>query len=92
MLRELRPADLATTVEELPPSRRSQIAAALDDEELADLLEEMPEQDQVRPASGSSAAPTWWRRSSRTTPRTCWPCGGDELRAGLSSWLSTGRS
>ena len=28
--------------------RRSQIAAALDDEELADLLEEMPEQDQVR--------------------------------------------
>ena len=32
----------------MPPSRRSQIAAALDDEELADLLEEMPEQDQVR--------------------------------------------
>ena len=28
--------------------RRSQLAAALDDEELADLLEEMPEQDQVR--------------------------------------------
>ena len=46
-LRELQPADLAT------PSRacrrrRGQIAAALDDEELADLLEEMPEQDQVR--------------------------------------------
>jgi sporulation protein YlmC with PRC-barrel domain len=34
-LRELRPADLATTVEELPPSRRSQIAAALDDEKVA---------------------------------------------------------
>ena len=32
----------------MPPSRRSQIAAALDDEELADLLAEMPEQDQVR--------------------------------------------
>jgi Mg/Co/Ni transporter MgtE len=47
-----RPADLATTVEELPPSRRSQIAAALDDEELADLLEEMPEQDQVRLSAG----------------------------------------
>jgi Mg/Co/Ni transporter MgtE len=61
MLRELRPADLATTVEELPPSRRSQIAAALDDEELADLLEEMPEQDQVRPASAAwHAAAVWW--------------------------------
>ncbi len=47
-LRELRPADLATAVEGMPPSRRSQIAAALDDEELADLLAEMPEQDQVR--------------------------------------------
>ena len=47
-LRELAPADLATAVEGLPPSRRDQIAAALDDEKLADLLEEMPEQDQVR--------------------------------------------
>src|SRR6202043_1042675 len=40
--------DLATAVEGLPPSRRDQIAAGLDDEQLADLLEEMPEQDQVR--------------------------------------------
>ena len=47
-LRELEPADLATAVEGLPPSRRDQVAAALDDERLADLLEEMPEQDQVR--------------------------------------------
>jgi CBS domain-containing protein len=47
-LRELRPADLASAVEGMPPSRRSQVAAALDDESLADLLEEMPEQDQVR--------------------------------------------
>src|SRR5215469_14097537 len=47
-LRELPPADLATAVEGLPPSRRDQIAAALEDEELADLLEEMPEQDQIR--------------------------------------------
>src|ERR1700757_1572341 len=37
-LRDLQPADLATAVEGLPPSRRSQVAAALDDEELADLL------------------------------------------------------
>jgi CBS domain-containing protein len=51
-LRELRPADLASAVEGMPPSRRSQIAAALDDESLADLLEEMPEQDQVRLLAG----------------------------------------
>jgi CBS domain-containing protein len=47
-LRDLQPADLAAAVEGLSPSRRSQLAAALDDEELADLLEEMPEQDQIR--------------------------------------------
>src|SRR6202451_2039381 len=47
-LRELPPADLASAVEGLPPTRRDQIAAGLDDEQLADLLEEMPEQDQVR--------------------------------------------
>jgi CBS domain-containing protein len=47
-LRKLRPADLASAVEGMPPSRRSQVAAALDDGSLADLLEEMPEQDQVR--------------------------------------------
>ena len=47
-LRELQPADLAVEVEGMSAGRRSQLAAALDDEELADLLEEMPEQDQVR--------------------------------------------
>jgi len=47
-LREMAPADLATAYETLPQARRSQLAAALDDEELADLLEEMPEQDQIR--------------------------------------------
>jgi CBS domain-containing protein len=51
-LRELQPADLATAVEGMSPSRRSQLAAALDDEELADLLEEMPEQDQIRLLAG----------------------------------------
>src|SRR5580704_2044397 len=47
-LRELQSADLAAAVEGMSPSRRNQLAAALDDEELADLLEEMPEQDQIR--------------------------------------------
>lgn len=47
-LRELHPTDLASAVEGMTPDRRSQIAAALQDDELADLLEEMPEQDQIR--------------------------------------------
>ena len=47
-LREMAPADLASAYEGLPKDRRSQLAAALDDEELADLLEEMPEEDQIR--------------------------------------------
>ena len=47
-LREMEPADLAAEVGRMPPARRGQLAAALDDEELADLLEELPEQDQVR--------------------------------------------
>jgi CBS domain-containing protein len=51
-LRELPSADLATAIEGMSPSRRSQLAAALDDEELADLLEEMPEQDQIRLLAG----------------------------------------
>jgi CBS domain-containing protein len=51
-LRDLQPADLAVAVEGLSPSRRDQLAAALDDEELADLLEELPEKDQVRLLDG----------------------------------------
>ena len=51
-LREMKPADLATAVVGMPASRRSQVAAALADDELADLLEEMPEQDQVRLLTG----------------------------------------
>jgi CBS domain-containing protein len=51
-LRELQPADLAAAVEGMSPTRRTQLAAALDDEELADLLEEMPEQDQIRLLDG----------------------------------------
>jgi CBS domain-containing protein/sporulation protein YlmC with PRC-barrel domain len=47
-LREMAPADLASAFAALPQARRSQLAATLDDEELADLLEEMPEQDQIR--------------------------------------------
>ena len=47
-LREMAPADLASAIHALPQTRRSELAAALDDEELADLLAELPEQDQIR--------------------------------------------
>jgi CBS domain-containing protein len=51
-LRELHPTDLADAVVTMTPDRRSQRAAALQDEELADVLEEMPEADQVRLLAG----------------------------------------
>ncbi|HEY4465624.1 MAG TPA: CBS domain-containing protein [Streptosporangiaceae bacterium] len=47
-LREMHPTDLASAIEGMSASRRSQLAAALEDDELADLLEEMPEPDQIR--------------------------------------------
>ena len=67
-LREMQPADLASAVEGMEPSWRSQIAAALDDEELADLLEEMPEQDQV-PAAGQPRARAQRRRGGGDAAR-----------------------
>lgn len=44
---EMKPADAASMLAELPPERRNQVAAALDDETLAEVLEELPEDDQV---------------------------------------------
>jgi len=46
-LNEMKPADAATMLHELPVDRRAAVAAALDDERLADVLEELPEEDQV---------------------------------------------
>jgi CBS domain-containing protein len=46
-LEEMKPADLATVIHDLPPKRRREIASALDDERLADVLEELPDEDQV---------------------------------------------
>jgi flagellar motility protein MotE (MotC chaperone)/sporulation protein YlmC with PRC-barrel domain len=46
-LDEMRPADLAHVIHDLPAKRRVEIAAALADERLADVLEELPEEDQV---------------------------------------------
>ncbi|MEV0275407.1 CBS domain-containing protein [Streptomyces sp. NPDC050610] len=44
---QLRPADLANALHHLSAKRRSEVAAALDDDRLADVLEELPEDDQV---------------------------------------------
>jgi CBS domain-containing protein len=46
-LRDMHPTDLAGAVEVMPAARRRQLADALQDEELADLLQEMPEGDQI---------------------------------------------
>lgn len=44
---ELRPADLANTLLDLPPERLLEVARELSDDRLADALEEMPEEEQV---------------------------------------------
>ncbi|CAM5293493.1 MULTISPECIES: magnesium transporter MgtE N-terminal domain-containing protein [Streptomyces] len=43
----LRPTDVANALHHLSPKRRVEVAAALDDDRLADVLEELPEDDQV---------------------------------------------
>ena len=44
---DLRAADLASTLLDLPEERRVEVAEELSDDRLADALEEMPEEDQV---------------------------------------------
>ncbi|WP_166869520.1 MULTISPECIES: CBS domain-containing protein [unclassified Salinibacterium] len=44
---DLLPADLASTLLDLPEERRFEVAEELSDDRLADALEEMPEQEQV---------------------------------------------
>lgn len=46
--RDMHPSDVATAVRRLPLARRRLLTAAMDDERLADVLEELPEEDQVR--------------------------------------------
>ncbi len=45
---QLHPVDMARAIRKLPLSRRRVLAAALDDDRLADLLEELSEDEQVR--------------------------------------------
>jgi CBS domain-containing protein/sporulation protein YlmC with PRC-barrel domain len=44
---KLRPADIAALLKDLSSKRRNEIAAALDDDRLADVFEELPEDEQV---------------------------------------------
>jgi Mg/Co/Ni transporter MgtE len=46
-LADLRAADVAAALQDMPVKRRIEVAAALDDERLADVLQEMEEDDQV---------------------------------------------
>jgi flagellar motility protein MotE (MotC chaperone)/sporulation protein YlmC with PRC-barrel domain len=46
-LNEMRAADAASVIHDLPAERRTAVVAAMDDERLADVLEELPEEDQV---------------------------------------------
>ncbi|MET0414597.1 MAG: CBS domain-containing protein [Actinoplanes sp.] len=47
LLEQMRPADMANALQDLPDARRNEVAAALSDRQLADVLEELPEHDQV---------------------------------------------
>lgn len=49
---DLKVADLAEVIHDLTPTRRAQVAHALDDSKLADVLEELPEDDQVEILAG----------------------------------------
>jgi CBS domain-containing protein len=51
-LRDMHPSDVAGFVRALPVAQRRQLADAMDDERLADLLEELPEAEQLRLIEG----------------------------------------
>ena len=79
-------ADLATVLHELSPKRRLEVAAALDDETLADVLEELPEDDQVEilgklggGARGRRARGHAARRRGRPARRELPPARGREV-------------
>jgi len=48
LLREMNATDLASAVKSLPPARRRLLTEAMEDEQLADVLEELSEDDQIR--------------------------------------------
>ena len=48
VLAALRPADLAAQMQDMPDKRQQEVAEALDDNRLADVLEELPDDDRVQ--------------------------------------------
>jgi CBS domain-containing protein/sporulation protein YlmC with PRC-barrel domain len=46
-LADMRPADVARELHDMNPERRIEVASALDDEQLADAVQELPEDEQV---------------------------------------------
>lgn len=44
---DMRPADVANSLRDLPSKRRTEVAIALDDERLADIVQELPSDDQT---------------------------------------------
>jgi CBS domain-containing protein len=51
-LRDMHPSDVAATVRALPLAQRRQLAEMMEDDRLADLLEELPESEQLRMIEG----------------------------------------
>ncbi|MGO1972380.1 MAG: magnesium transporter MgtE N-terminal domain-containing protein [Propionibacteriaceae bacterium] len=51
-MEDMKPADVARELHDLSPERRREVAAALDDEKLADAIEELPDEEQVELISG----------------------------------------
>ncbi|MDN5761505.1 MAG: magnesium transporter [Microlunatus sp.] len=49
---DMKPADIARELHNMTPERRTEIANALDDQKLADALEELPEDEQVQLIQG----------------------------------------
>ncbi len=47
-LEEMKPADIADLLHDMPLKRRVELAAELDDERLADVVQELPDDDQVQ--------------------------------------------
>ena len=50
--REMRPADVANRIRSLPLAKRQRLAEIMEDDRLADLLEELPEDEQIRIIEG----------------------------------------
>ena len=88
--RRCAPADLAGVLHELSPKRRAEVAAALDDEKLADVLEELPEDDQVEILGPARARARRRRPGGDGTRRRRRPARRAAARAGRAAARADG--